>query len=77
MHDICFVRNEYVERYVDFTLNQSVMTEYNAFADGFLRVCGGKVLTFFHPQELMELIVGCSDYDFSEIEKVSKNHVKH
>ena len=51
-------------------LEHSVEHAFNSFKDGFLRVCGGKVLHFLHPQELMELVVGSQDYDFVELEKV-------
>ena len=26
---------------------------------------------FFHPEELMQMVVGCQDYDFRELEKVT------
>ena len=25
---------------------------------------------FFHPEELMQMVVGCQDYDFRDLEKV-------
>ena len=25
---------------------------------------------FFHPQELMEMVVGCQEFDFTELEEV-------
>ncbi|KAK2560307.1 putative E3 ubiquitin-protein ligase HERC4 [Acropora cervicornis] len=63
-------RQEYVDLYIDYYLNKSVEKQFQAFATGFHRVCGGKVLEFFHPEELMQMVVGCQDYDFRELEKV-------
>jgi len=59
-----------VKLFVEYKLQSSVQREFDAFKDGFLRVCDGKVIGFLHPGELMELIVGSQDYDFSELEKV-------
>ena len=56
--------------FIEYKLQLSVKREFDAFKDGFLRVCGGNVIGFLHPGELMELIVGSQDYDFSELEKV-------
>ena len=46
-------RQEYCDLYVDFLLNKSVEKQFSHFAQGFHRVCGGKMLHLFHPQELM------------------------
>lgn len=27
---------------------------------------------FFHPEELMQMVVGCQDYDFRELEQVTE-----
>ncbi|XP_070545224.1 probable E3 ubiquitin-protein ligase HERC4 isoform X2 [Ptychodera flava] len=62
-------RNEYVNAYVDFQLNKSVWEQFDAFSDGFIRVCGGRVLELFHPQELMAMVVGHQNYDWEEFEK--------
>ena len=64
-------RKEYVDLFLQHKLNNSVQHSFNSFKDGFLKVCGGKVLHFLHPQELMELVVGSQDYDFVELEKVN------
>ncbi|XP_068736455.1 probable E3 ubiquitin-protein ligase HERC4 isoform X1 [Montipora capricornis] len=65
-------RQEYVDVYIDYYLNKSVEKQFQAFSTGFHRVCGGKVLEFFHPEELMQMVVGCQDYDFRELEKVAE-----
>ena len=101
---------------MDYYLNKSVSKQFEAFATGFHRVCGGRVLVsallfrgfiwvglgwvglglglgvggwgrfgsvvcfmsftfhflqeFFHPEELMQMVVGCQDYDFRDLEEV-------
>ncbi|KAL0272513.1 UNVERIFIED_CONTAM: hypothetical protein PYX00_005450 [Menopon gallinae] len=62
-------KKEFVDLYVDFILNKSVQQHFNAFHDGFHRVCGGKVLNLFHPHELMTLVVGNENYDWDEFER--------
>lgn len=64
-------REQYVDVYIDYYLNKSVEKQFEAFCTGFHRVCGGKVMEFFHPEELMQMVVGCQDYDFRELEKVA------
>ena len=63
-------REEYVRAYVHYKLTASVLNQFQAFSEGFLRVSGGRVLEFFHPQELMEMVIGSQDYDFADLEKV-------
>lgn len=50
-------------------LNRRVEKQFNTFKDAFLKVCGGRVLRLFHSQELMAVVVGNQDYDWSELEK--------
>ncbi|CAH1793709.1 unnamed protein product, partial [Owenia fusiformis] len=49
-------RKEYVSAYIDFIFNRSVEQQFNAFSEGFHRVCGGTVLELFHPQELQAMV---------------------
>ncbi len=65
-----FHRQEYVDTYLDYILNKSVQNQYGAFSSGFLHVCGGRVLDLFHPQELMDMVIGDENYDWEEFEKV-------
>ena len=51
-------RQEYVDAYVNFVLNTSVARHFEAFNDGFHKVCGGRVLRLFQSHELMDLVVG-------------------
>lgn len=67
-------KEEYVNAYIDYKLNSSVEKEFQAFSLGFHRVCGGIVLNLFHPQELMEFVVGSQEYDFSELEIAATYH---
>ncbi|CAB4065002.1 Zinc finger SWIM domain-containing protein 6,Zinc finger SWIM domain-containing protein 5,Zinc finger SWIM domain-containing protein 4,Probable E3 ubiquitin-protein ligase HERC4 [Lepeophtheirus salmonis] len=62
-------RQEYINLYVDYILNKSVATQYDAFHKGFHKVCGGRVLDLFHAKELMALVVGNENYDWDELEK--------
>ncbi|XP_070185594.1 probable E3 ubiquitin-protein ligase HERC4 isoform X2 [Littorina saxatilis] len=62
-------KHEYVDLYVDFILNKSVEAQFNAFSEGFHKVCGGRVLELFHPQELQAMVIGNEDYDFSVFEQ--------
>ncbi|XP_071808408.1 probable E3 ubiquitin-protein ligase HERC4 [Asterias amurensis] len=62
-------KQEYVDRYVDFVLNTSVEKQYSFFSKGFLHVCGGRVFNLFHPQELMDMVIGDEHYDWDEFEQ--------
>lgn len=62
-------RQEYVDLYVDFLLNSSVGHCFDAFSQGFYKVCSSKVLELFHAQELMTLVVGSENYDWGVLEK--------
>lgn len=76
---------QYVNEYVEYIFNKSVDKPFEAFSNGFHRVCGSKVLVsfvhiwylgyslvlkeLFHPSELMSMVVGNQNYDFEELEK--------
>lgn len=64
-----FCRQEYVDLLVDYKLNASIAKQYQAFHDGFYRVCGGDVLKLFQPMELMALVTGNENYDWAELEQ--------
>ncbi|XP_034481052.1 probable E3 ubiquitin-protein ligase HERC4 isoform X2 [Drosophila innubila] len=61
-------RQEFVDLYVDFIFNQSVELHYRAFHKGFMRVCSGRVLKIFQPEELMAVVVGNEEYDWQALE---------
>uniref|UniRef100_A0A8C4RM49 HECT and RLD domain containing E3 ubiquitin protein ligase 3 n=1 Tax=Erpetoichthys calabaricus TaxID=27687 RepID=A0A8C4RM49_ERPCA len=62
-------RQEFVDAYLNYVFNRSVQQLYRAFSEGFLKVCGGKVLSLFQPSELMAMVVGNSNYNWEQMEK--------
>uniref|UniRef100_A0A3B3SXT5 HECT and RLD domain containing E3 ubiquitin protein ligase 3 n=1 Tax=Paramormyrops kingsleyae TaxID=1676925 RepID=A0A3B3SXT5_9TELE len=62
-------REEFVRAYLCYVFDDSVKELYSAFSSGFLKVCGGKVLSLFQPSELMAMVVGNNNYDWEEMEK--------
>ena len=59
---------EYVKLYIDYVLDTSCQTQFDAFKKGFLKVMSQRVLQLFHPQELMALVVGNENYDWVVME---------
>lgn len=64
-----FFRKQFVDLYVDYILNKSVESHYQAFHTGFHKVCGGRVLELFHSHELMAVVVGNENYDWEELQR--------
>ncbi|KAJ8000715.1 hypothetical protein DPEC_G00183230 [Dallia pectoralis] len=62
-------RKEFVEAYLKYVFEDSVSELYSAFSSGFLKVCGGKILSLFQPSELMAMVVGNNNYNWEEMEK--------
>uniref|UniRef100_A0A8C0WS78 HECT-type E3 ubiquitin transferase n=1 Tax=Castor canadensis TaxID=51338 RepID=A0A8C0WS78_CASCN len=62
-------RQEFVDAYVDYIFNKSVASLFDAFHAGFHKVCGGKVLLLFQPNELQAMVIGNTNYDWKELEK--------
>uniref|UniRef100_A0A7N6ATJ0 HECT domain-containing protein n=1 Tax=Anabas testudineus TaxID=64144 RepID=A0A7N6ATJ0_ANATE len=62
-------RNEFVEAYLRYVFSDSVSEQYSAFSSGFLKVCGGEILSLFQPSELMAMVVGNNNYNWEEMEK--------
>ncbi|XP_039727873.1 putative E3 ubiquitin-protein ligase HERC4 isoform X5 [Pteropus medius] len=62
-------RHEFVDAYVDYIFNKSVASLFDAFHAGFHKVCGGKVLQLFQPNELQAMVIGNTNYDWKELEK--------
>lgn len=65
-------RQLYVDAYLNFFFNTSVSVQFVAFAEGFHRVCGGRVLELFHPAELQAMVVGNENYDWEQLEKTAE-----
>uniref|UniRef100_A0A3Q2ZM27 HECT and RLD domain containing E3 ubiquitin protein ligase 3 n=1 Tax=Kryptolebias marmoratus TaxID=37003 RepID=A0A3Q2ZM27_KRYMA len=63
------LRKEFVEAYLRYVFSDSVSEQYLAFSSGFLKVCGGEILSLFQPSELMAMVVGNSNYNWEEMEK--------
>uniref|UniRef100_B4N542 GK20388 n=1 Tax=Drosophila willistoni TaxID=7260 RepID=B4N542_DROWI len=61
-------RQEFVQLYVDFVLNKCVELPYNAFHKGFMRVCSGRIIQIFQPEELMAMVVGNEEYDWQVLQ---------
>ena len=66
-------RKEYVSVCVDYIFNTSVKAVYEEFQRGFYKVCDKEMLTIFQPEELMTAVVGNTDYDWKQFEKVGDN----
>ncbi|KAL0616192.1 putative E3 ubiquitin-protein ligase HERC4 [Plecturocebus cupreus] len=63
------IMQEFVDAYVDYIFNKSVASLFDAFHTGFHKVCGGKVLLLFQPNELQAMVIGNTNYDWKELEK--------
>lgn len=70
-HDNVCSRQEFVDAYVDYVFNKSVASLFEGFYSGFHKVCGGRVLDLFQPSELQAMIIGNTNYDWTELEKVT------
>ncbi|GAA5908002.1 putative E3 ubiquitin-protein ligase HUL4 [Sporobolomyces salmoneus] len=68
-------RREYVALLVDFLLNKSISTQFEAFSAGFNEVCSGNALSLLRGEEL-ELIVRGSDepLDIETLKSVTTLH---
>ncbi|CAL8090810.1 unnamed protein product [Calicophoron daubneyi] len=65
-------RQEFVDLYAGFLLNDSVKKQFAAFRRGFQMVVDESPLTFlFRPDEIELLVRGSQDYDFHELERVT------
>ncbi|KAL1509492.1 hypothetical protein ABEB36_004214 [Hypothenemus hampei] len=65
-------KQEYVSLYVDYIFRKSVENQYNAFHEGFMKVCGGRVLQLFHSHELKAIVVGNENYDWHALEEAAE-----
>jgi ubiquitin-protein ligase E3 A len=59
----------YVRAYVDWRAHKSVEQAYNAFANGFARLFGERVLSLFAPDELDILVSGEEVLDWTTLER--------
>jgi len=63
---------EYIQLYLEWMLDSSISSQFQAFRKGFLKVCGGRALSMFIPQELELLICGNPKLDFQALERVTQ-----
>lgn len=61
-------RAEFVKMYIDYVINKSVEKQFAGFREGFMKVCGGRVLELFQASELMSVVIGNEDYDWHALE---------
>jgi E3 ubiquitin-protein ligase HERC4 len=61
-------RQEFVNLYIDFIFNKSVEKYFKGFKDGFMKVCGSRVLELFKSYELMAVVIGNEEYDWHVFE---------
>ncbi|XP_055530268.1 probable E3 ubiquitin-protein ligase HERC4 isoform X2 [Wyeomyia smithii] len=62
-------KEEFVKLYIDYILNKSVAKSFKQFYNGFMKVCGGRVLKLFEAQELMAVVIGNEEYDWLALEE--------
>jgi len=65
-------RGQFVELYVRHVLSASVQEQFDAFAAGFMQVCGGPALSMFSPRELELLVCGLPHLDFEALQKATQ-----
>ena len=62
-------RSEFVDLYVRHLLYFSVKTPFDAFLQGFAKVCDSEVLDWFHPDEIELLVCGSQALDFEDLKQ--------
>lgn len=66
---VLLIRKEFVDLYIDYTINKSVEKQFKGFHNGFMRVCGGRVMELFYSHELMAVVIGNENYDWDALEQ--------
>ncbi|XP_039074362.1 E3 ISG15--protein ligase HERC5 isoform X2 [Hyaena hyaena] len=62
-------KRDYVSKCVNYIFNISVKAVYEEFQRGFYKVCEKDIIEFFYPEELKDVIIGSTDYDWETFEK--------
>ncbi|KAF7252818.1 E3 ISG15--protein ligase HERC5 [Varanus komodoensis] len=65
-------KKKFVAKYVDYVFNTSVEEIFKEFRRGFYKVVGESIAGFFEPQELMDVMIGNTSYDWNAYEKVDR-----
>uniref|UniRef100_A0A1A9WKA0 HECT domain-containing protein n=1 Tax=Glossina brevipalpis TaxID=37001 RepID=A0A1A9WKA0_9MUSC len=47
-----------MDLYVDFVFNKAVESQFKTFQRGFMKMCWGRLLQIFRPEELTAMVVG-------------------
>lgn len=66
----CIRLQLYVQHRLCVGRGGEVRRQSAAFRDGFKHVLNSRIVAFFQPRELMELVMGNENYDWSELRKV-------
>ncbi|XP_072041888.1 LOW QUALITY PROTEIN: probable E3 ubiquitin-protein ligase HECTD2 [Amphiura filiformis] len=64
-------RQEYVQLYINYLLNESVYHQFAAFYHGFHSVCASNALIMLRPEEVEMLVCGNPNLDFEALERVT------
>ncbi|KAI8322938.1 HECT-domain-containing protein [Martensiomyces pterosporus] len=66
-------RVEYVTRYLQWILNDSIAKQFEPFRRGFYYVCGGNALSLFKPEEIELMVHGSdADWDPNQLEAITE-----
>ncbi|XP_044159252.1 probable E3 ubiquitin-protein ligase HERC6 isoform X2 [Bufo gargarizans] len=64
-------KHKYVTKCVEYIFNTSVADTFEEFRKGLYKVCDKDILLFFQPEELMSLVAGHVNYDWTVFEKTT------
>uniref|UniRef100_H0XH44 HECT and RLD domain containing E3 ubiquitin protein ligase 5 n=1 Tax=Otolemur garnettii TaxID=30611 RepID=H0XH44_OTOGA len=62
-------KRDYVSKCVDYVFNISVKAAYEEFQRGFYKVHDKEIISIFHPDQLRDVMLGNTDYDWETFEK--------
>ena len=65
-------RDQYIELYTRYLLDDSIARQFTSFQRGFHTVCGGECLQLFRWEELELLICGSPVLDFEALERAAQ-----
>ncbi|KAJ3408711.1 putative E3 ubiquitin-protein ligase, partial [Chytridiales sp. JEL 0842] len=65
-------KRDFVDRYVNWVLNDSIEKQFEAFKEGFYHVCGGNALSLFRPEEIELVVRGGTELDIKSLESVTE-----
>ncbi|KAM4052938.1 putative E3 ubiquitin-protein ligase HERC6 isoform 2-T2 [Anomaloglossus baeobatrachus] len=64
-------KQDYVNKCVDYIFNTSVAETYEEFKKGLYKVCDKDIFLFFQPEELMTLVAGHTNYNWTAFEQTT------